>query len=293
MENLSAPFPTKDRSIHIVSTRPDGMPPEFDRSGVILHKLDLADAAATADLIDLIRPDELFHLAWATGDTPNRYSDPTNRLWAPITENLISSFAASGGRRAILAGSCIEYGPVSGVLPESAVARPDTAYGIGKYEAGRRALEIAGISDQLSVVVARIFFVMGRYETPNRLVPHIIRRLLAGRSAELSTGTQLRDYAHAWDVATALIAAADSELEGVVNVGSGLSISVRDLAVLIAEMLERPNLLRFGAKPIGADTAPEITADISRITAHTGWTPAIDIRSAAADVVKWWSSYAI
>jgi nucleoside-diphosphate-sugar epimerase len=162
-------------------------------------------------------------------------------------------------------------------------------YGRCKLDAGQRVLAVADDFPDLTVAVARIFFVLGRYEEPNRLVPHIIRQLLDGEPAELSAGTQRRDYMHAWDVARGLIAIADSSIEGYVNLGMGQSVSVKELSEIVGDSVGRPDLLWFGARDGGADTAEEITADTSRISAETSWKPSLDLEAASADVVKWWT----
>lgn len=278
------------RRIHIVSSRAYPVFEGVDPAAVTTHHTDLTDGTAVERLVDEIRPDELFHLAWFNGASADRYADPANHDWVAVTEHLVESFARAGGRRAIVAGSCIEYGPEGGSLSEGRRADPDTVYGRCKLDAGLRALAIGDEYPGLAVAVARIFFVLGRYEEPNRLVPYIISQLLAGEPAELSSGTQERDYLHAWDVALGLIAVADSPLTGHVNIGRGEAISVKELAQLVGTAVGRPDLLWFGARPGGPDSAEVITADISLITDRTEWRPQLDLKDAAADVVNWWSA---
>lgn len=290
LEGLPTPDTSTRRSIHIITTQTDSTFEGVENEAIGTHRVDLRDRDAVTQVIDELRPSELFHLAWFNGESANRYDDPANYDWVGITEHLVDCFARAGGRRAVLTGSCIEYGSDGGVLSESSPARPDTVYGRCKLDAGLRALEVAERHDHLTVTVARVFFVLGRFEEPNRLVPYIVRQLLNGHTAELSAGTQRRDYVHAWDVALGLIALADHGLPGYVNIGMGTSISVRELSQMIGETLGRSDLLWFGARPGGQDRASEITADIGRITSSTNWKPRLDLASAAADVVTWWTA---
>ncbi|MFW2382200.1 MAG: NAD-dependent epimerase/dehydratase family protein [Acidimicrobiales bacterium] len=280
---------TGQREVHVISSHADPTFEGVDENAITSHRVDLTDAAAVTDFMNERKPDELFHLAWFNGESASRYSDPANHDWVVIAEHLMESFAKAGGRRAVVAGSCIEYGPEGGVLSENGPADPDSVYGRCKLDAGQRALAVADDFPTLTVAVARIFFVLGRFEEPNRLVPHIIRQLLNGDPAELSSGTQKRDYMHAWDVARGLIAVADSSIEGLVNLGMGEGVAVKDLSQMIGDAVGRPDLLWFGARPGGADTAEEITADITRITTETNWAPSLDLAAASADVVKWWT----
>jgi nucleoside-diphosphate-sugar epimerase len=280
---------TVQREVHVLSSGPDPVFEGVEPAAITAHQVDLHDAPAVTELMNRLRADELFHLAWFNGESASRYDDPANHDWVAIAEHLADSFARAGGRRAVVAGSCIEYGPHGGVLSEDGPVDPDTVYGRCKLDAGQRALAVADDFPDLTVAVARIFFALGRYEEPNRLVPHIIRQLLEGQPAELSAGSQRRDYMHAWDVARGLIAIADSSIEGYVNLGMGQSVSVKELSEIIGDSVGRPDLLWFGARAGGADTAEEITADTSRLSAETGWKPSLDLEAASADVVKWWT----
>ncbi len=288
LDGLPASPTTTRREVHVVSSRPDPLFEGVDADAITTHQVDLTDAGAVTALMESIQPTELFHLAWFNGESASRYSDPVNHDWVAIAEHTVEAFAKAGGTRAIVAGSCIEYGPDGGVLSEDGKVDPDTVYGRCKLDAGLRALAIGEEYDGLTVAIPRIFFVLGRFEEPNRLVPHIIRQLRNEEPAELSAGTQRRDYMHAWDVALGLIAVADSSIEGHVNLGMGTPVQVKELSELIGDAVGRPDLLWFGARAGGADTAEEITADIARITAETGWKPSLDLTEASADVVKWW-----
>lgn len=290
LDGLGPVGTNQPRRIHAVTTQANPVFEGVDGDAIVIHRTDLTDGSAVDDLLEQVRPDELYHLAWSSSPSADRYSDPANHDWVAVTEHLVEAFARVGGRRAVVAGSCIEYGPEGGVLSEARPADPDSVYGRCKLDAGHRALAIGDEYAGLGVAVARIFFVLGRYEEPNRLVPHIITQLLAGEPAELSSGTQRRDYLHAWDVALGLIALAESSLTGYVNIGRGEAVSVKELAQLVGEAVGRPDLLWFGARSGGPDTAGEITADISKITENTSWRPQLDLATAAADVVKWWSS---
>ena len=81
-------------------------------------------------------------------------------------------------------------------------------------------------------------------------------------------GRQRRDFVHVRDVVAANIAAYDSSLRGeVFNVGSGTSLSVKELADLIS-----PNQVHTEARK--GDSLATL-ADISKIRAQLGWTPGI------------------
>ena len=81
----------------------------------------------------------------------------------------------------------------------------------------------------LAVTWARLFNLTGAGEHPDRLLPTVVRGLLAGRSVDLSPGDQLRDYLDVDDVADALVHLASAGVDGAVNVCSGRATSLREL----------------------------------------------------------------
>lgn len=274
---------TCDFEVHAISSKQDSSYP-----GVHWHQVDLTDADQLRDLMQDVAPDALIHLAWFNGESASRYEDERNHDWVGVTEDLVRSFAESGGKRAVVTGSVIEYGAQNGVISETTKPEPVTTYGRCKLEATNRVLALGTEYEELSVCVARPFFLLGPHEERARLVPTVATQLLRGEPAELSAGTQRRDYIHAADVASALLALVNSDLEGPVNIGRGVSISVRNLAELVAAQIGREDLLWFGSRSAGADAGDELTADISLISSRTSWKPAYDMVSASAQIVGWW-----
>ncbi|MDW8345135.1 MAG: NAD-dependent epimerase/dehydratase family protein, partial [Verrucomicrobiae bacterium] len=136
-------------------------------------------------------------------------------------------------------------------------------------------------------VWARIFYQYGPFEDQRRLVPHIITSLLRGQRAELTAGTQVRDFLHVEDVGTALATVATSSLTGIVNIGSGTGVTVRHIAETIGELIGRSDLLAFGAKPTPLHDPPYVVADTTRLRS-LGWQPRYNLRSGLAQTIAWW-----
>lgn len=230
-------------------------------------------------------------MGWLGAESPNRYESPENKRWVEASEHLFSTFSANSGSRIVQVGSCIEYGnDIQGPQGEESPLNSDTAYGQAKSEVSEMVLK--GFGDQTTSAVARLFFCYGRYEQPERLVPSIISSLIKGQPLDLTEGRQRRDYLDARDVARALIAILSSDAGGAFNVGSGVSVEVRRLAEILGEIMGGHELLRFGARPEGADTAFEILADTNRIQSVIGWTPTITLEAGLEDSIDWWRKVA-
>lgn len=229
--------------------------------------------------------DRLVHLAWYDG-ARDRWSSPSNLDWVGASLRLLRAFAAAGGRRAVMAGSCAEYdwtGP--GRLTEDAPLRPATLYGAAKAATGIAAVA-GGKALGVSLAWARIFFVYGAGEPEGRLFGDLIRGLAAGREVACTDGLQRRDFLHAADVGRALAAVLRSPVEGPVNIGSGHAVQVREMIGAIARQMGRADLVRLGARPRPAGDPPLIEAGVSRLAGETGFRPLYDTTTGIRAVLQ-------
>jgi nucleoside-diphosphate-sugar epimerase len=270
--------------VHAVARGPQ--PPDAP-SGVAWHAADLLDDRARRALIGALEASHLLHLAW--------YAEPgvfwaarENALWVAATVGLVEEFAAAGGRRATLAGTCAEYEwTAAQPLAEDAPLAPSTFYGVCK-DATRRVVE--GLAEQAGIALAwgRIFFLYGPREDERRLVASVARALVAGERAPTSAGTQRRDFLHVDDVAGAFAALLDSDVTGAVNIASGEPVTVRSIVEALAEAAGRPDLLDVGALAARPGDPDEISADVTRLRDEVGFRPAFSLWAGLEQTVRWW-----
>lgn len=258
---------------------------------VAWHQVDLGDAAAAEERVRAIGATHLLHFAWSV--TPGQvWTSAGNARWVEIGLRLVRAFAAGGGERAVLAGSCGEYAWSDADCAEhSTPIAPRTFYGVCK-DALRRVVEGAAPDLGLSTAWGRIFFVYGPGEHPDRLVAAVARALLRGEPAETTHGTQVRDYLHSRDVASAFVHLLEGELRGPVNVGSGTGVALRDMVLALGELTGRPELVRLGARAAAPYEPPRIVADVGRLRDQAGWRPGFDLRDGLADTLEWWAARA-
>jgi nucleoside-diphosphate-sugar epimerase len=253
------------------------------------HVTDLLDAAQVRELFRVVRPTHLLHLAWYTthGDY---WTSPQNARWLEASRDLLQQFHAHGGQRVVMAGSCAEYDWQAGGLSETTTPlRPPSFYGECKKELFGWLTEFSGQTG-LSVAWARMFFLYGPHETPQRLVPSVIRALLGGLPARCSAGWQIRDFLYVEDVADALVCVLAGGAAGPVNVASGRPIRIRDLVLRIADQINRRDLVQLGALPDRADDPPRVVAEVAKLTGECGWTPKFDLDSGLERTIHWWRS---
>jgi nucleoside-diphosphate-sugar epimerase len=254
-------------------------------SSMELREIELVDATAVEALVRDVRPDVAIHLAWYA--VPGKYLAATENMdHLAAAMVLARALAKAGCRRLLTAGTCFEYDTTQGVLSESARTAPRFLYSACKlamFEVLREACKLSG----MSYAHLRFFYQYGPWEAQGRLVPAVIGALLAGEEAKVTLGEQIRDFLHVDDVASAIAAVTASDLEGVVNVGSGIPVRVCDVVMAAAEACGRPELVRLGALPHREGDPAHVCAEVAKLRS-TGWKPSQDLSSGMRDTVAWW-----
>ncbi len=267
--------------MHATSSRPAPVP-----EGVEHHVCDLLDSTASTRLLAKLRPTHLLHLAWFA--VPGQFwTSIENVRWVEASLALARAFHEVGGQRFVGAGTCAEYDWSSGICDEKTTPlAPASLYGTSKH-AVNTVLSAWAERSGVSVGWGRVFFLYGPHEHPDRLVASVIRSLLAGRDAECTLGTQVRDFQHVEDCAGAFAALLDSDVRGAVNLASGNGVTVAEIVQTIAAQLGSDRV-RLGARPTNPDDPPRIVANIQRLRDEVGWTDRYDLASGLRATIDWW-----
>ncbi|PIY99759.1 MAG: NAD(P)-dependent oxidoreductase [Candidatus Huberarchaeum crystalense] len=217
---------------------------ESVKDKINLSEGDILNPKSYVDQIINIKPDVVYHLAW--------YAEPGKYLIS--IENLehlkygidfIKFLFELGVKKIIVTGTCFEYDTNYGYLSESTPEKPEHLYSSCKLALKKVAEQLSYIYE-IPFVWARIFYLYGPYEHPNRLVPYVINSLLNNKRVELrSHGLQIRDYLHVDDVAQGLICLLKEEKTSTYNIGSGNPVRIRDLVNQIGEILKKKELINF------------------------------------------------
>ena len=257
------------------------------------HALDLLAPGAGRRLVDDVRPSHLLHLAWCT-DSPGHLWSSANERWREAGSELVHAFASAGGRRAVLAGSCVEYDwsrERERLSETETPIIPSYEYGRAKDELRREAEEL-GEAARVSVGWGRIFFIYGVGDRPSRLVSGLSRSLLAGEPIPVADGTRVRDFLFSTDASEALVALLSSDVRGSVNIASGAAVSIREVAELLAAEAGRPDLLRIEDSPARSQEPRRLVADVRRLREEVGWEPAVSLRDGLRRTLAWWRARA-
>lgn len=125
----------------------------------------------------------------------------------------------------------------------------------------------------------------------SHVIPALIRKFHEAKKAGAAqttvwgTGSPRREFLHVDDLAAACLHLMDVyDEEGPINVGTGVDLSISELAALIKDVTGFKGKIRFDtSKP---DGTPRKVLDISRLNA-TGWSHTIDLREGLEQTYAW------
>ncbi|MQS07376.1 NAD-dependent epimerase/dehydratase family protein [Streptomyces alkaliphilus] len=200
-------------------------------------RFDLATGSpgALTRFLDAVHPGVVINCAGAIRGTATELTRHNTIATATLCESLRRSAC---GARLVHIGCAAEYGPSprGSSLAEDTAPRPGGPYGLSKLAA----TELVTGSG-LDAIVLRVFSPTGP-GTPagsplGRLADSMRRALQHGESELRLTGLGVqRDFVDVRDVARAVHAATLSAARGVVNIGSGQAVRLRDAATTLARV---------------------------------------------------------
>ncbi|GAA5615613.1 SDR family oxidoreductase [Streptomyces platensis] len=272
-------------------------------------RFDLATGSpgALTRFLDAVHPGVVVNCAGATRGGARELTRHNTVAVATICESLRRS---SCGARLVHLGCASEYGPSQpgSSTAEDAVPRPGGPYGVSKLAATELVL-----GSGLDAVVLRIFSPVGPGTpagSPLGRLAEAMRRAMQSGDSELKLGGLgvQRDFVDVRDVARAVHAASLSAAQGVVNIGTGRAVRLREAASVLARVagfggalheLDSPpaRLVIPGPSPEhpGGGSPPATypypdgcgtwqQADVRTARDRLGWRPRIGLEESLADI---------
>lgn len=203
-------------------------------------KCDINDYITIENLFNKIKPEYLIHLAWDIKDLESNYH--FNLLASSI--NILNSFYKNAGKKALYVGSCFEYKFKDYPIKEYDELNLTTSYSKCKNYL-REISEFYCLKNNIDFCWARIFYVYGKNENPKRIFPYIINNLKENKKVIINHSQLKKDYMFAGDVAKSIALIINSNFNGIINICSGKSISLKEFALIIAKKMNKEYLLEF------------------------------------------------
>jgi nucleoside-diphosphate-sugar epimerase len=294
-----------DPAVHLTALgRGDDADVRFDLAG--------GSPGALTRFLDAVHPGVVINCAGATRGGARDLIRHNTISVATVCEALRRSGC---GARLVQLGCASEYGPSQhgSSTAEDAVPRPGGPYGVSKLAASELVL-----GGGLDAVVLRVFSPIGPGTpagSPLGRLAEAMRRAMQSGDGELKLaglGVQ-RDFVDVRDVARAVHAASLSAAQGVVNIGTGRAVRLRDAAAVLARVagyagalneLDAPTgQVRSGHATIGAPRGEPAAehlgagpfpypdgcgswqqADVRTARDRLGWRPRINLEESLADI---------
>lgn len=230
--------------------------------------------------LERFRPDGAIHLAW--GGLPDYTLGNCRRnLLAGI--DLFEALGQVDCKRIFAAGTCWEYGKLTGAVKESdRGAEPNlfAAFKIALHAVAHSCCQ----ADGGRLVWGRPFFVYGPGQRASSLIPSCYRSLSTGIAPTINNPMAVNDFVHVADVADAIRTLIESdEAAGIFNIGSGRPTAVWEVVNAVAASL--------GLPPVYRDMTPAVAAglwaDTGRMDAF-GWRPVMSLQEGIAQSIATW-----
>lgn len=230
--------------------------------------------------------DVVIHLA-ARSSYPMHESDPAGgaRVNVEGFVNVVEQAKAAGCETIVYASTSSVYGSRTEPSPEELPVSARSGYEASKL-ARERYAEYFNAHYGLQLAGLRFFSVYQGYggaESHKGRYANVIAQfaddLANGRRPEIyGDGSQTRDFTHVDDVVRAIELAADHELHGVYNVGTGEAIDFRTLVERLNDALGTNIAPTYVENPIPDSIYVSHTcADYAKLHAATGWEPDISL----------------
>jgi UDP-glucose 4-epimerase len=201
-------------------------------------RMDLADVSVVDALVDAVRPDAVVHLAGIVGGACEANLATTAAVNVDATRELALAADRVGASRFVFASTSAVYGDsYSAPAVEDSRLAPAGAYARSKVEAEQALRNIVMTGVGMTAISLRIFNIFG-----DDFQESLVYRLAHSRKTNpvvlRGLDTFSRDYVHADDVISAIIAALTKEpttSHTAVNVGSGIALSNRALVDTLSQ----------------------------------------------------------
>ena len=271
--------------------------PAVDNPAITCHFIDLKREDSVFELINQIRPEQIYHLA-AQASPKRSFVEPWETLDNNIHSqlNIIQACLKNNIKpRTLIISSAEIYGPVRPEqmpVGENMPFKPTNPYGVSKVAQDMLGLQYF-LSHQFPILRVRPFNHTGPGQSEGFVAVDFalqIARIETGKQPpimEVGNLSAQRDFCDVRDVVRAYgLLMERGEAGGVYNVASGKAYSIQSLLdILLGYSNARIEVRHDPARMMPIDV-PVIQGDASLLQKTTGWQPTIPFEQTLLDVLN-------
>lgn len=231
--------------------------------------------------------DAFFHFAWCGTSGAERNDSRVQSANIGYTLDAVELAHSLGCEVFVGAGSQAEYGRADGKISPDTPCFPENAYGVSKLAAGQLS-RIACTKYGMRHIWARILSVYGVGDNSFTITVSSLTKMLDGQVAEFTPAEQMWDFLYCDDAARAFYLMAKNGKDGAVyTLGSGIARPLKEYITLMHKASGTESDVKIGAIPYNDKQVMYLCADISALTADTGFVPQVSYEDGIKETVKW------
>lgn len=251
----------------------------------IVHS-DISDITAVGHHIDC-GCDAFFHFAWKGTSGALRNDSCIQSENIRYTLDAVELAHLLGCEVFVGAGSQAEYGRVEGKLSPETATFPENAYGAAKLAAGQQS-RIACGKHGIRHIWARILSVYGVGDNDFTITVSSLQKMLSGQTAQFTPAEQMWDFLYCDDAARAFYLMAQLGKNGAVyTLGSGQARPLKEYIEIMRRASGADSKVQIGALPYNDNQVMYLCADISALSADTGFVPQVSYEEGIRQTVAW------
>lgn len=271
----------------------------LDTENASVYDLDILDIDAVKNLLETIKPDQIYHLAAQSSvklswDRPQLTADINIKGTINVLE---AARELEKSPKVLLVGSGEEYGYLQ---PDEIPVKEDTVLRAGNIYAATKACqgmlgEIYSRAYKMDIVMVRAFNHIGPGQADIFVIADFCRHVVLAEAGKkepvISVGNLAaeRDFTDVRDIVRAYSALMKSGKSGqTYNVGSGKARSIQSMLDMILEKSSVKIEVKQDSSRMRPSDVPTIAADITRIKNDTGWQPEIALSDTIDDIIAYW-----
>jgi nucleoside-diphosphate-sugar epimerase len=143
----------------------------------------------------------------------------------------------------------------------------------------------------LDVRIVRIFNTYGPRMQPDdgRVVSNFVSQALRGEPLTVyGDGQQTRSFCYVDDLIAGILAVADGDVRGPVNIGNPDEFTMLELVSLVLELTRSDLPIEF--RPLPSDDPRVRCPDITLAAEQLGWSPSVALRDGLAPTIEWFGA---
>lgn len=187
-------------------------------------------------------------------------------------------------------GSQAEYGRKESRIFEHDALLPETIYGKSKVIASQMSESLCK-SLGLEFSWLRLFSVYGPNDNHPWLIPYLIQQMAKGDPVDVTKGEQFWDYLYIGDVCESLFKLSSTKGVGFANLSSGKAIQVKELILLVKEIMLSKSEIHWGKIPYRPDQVMFMEGDNQKLSRHCGWTPTTNLRTGLTETIRFYQNH--